>query len=329
MPAKGSDAYIGFGGETTYGTKGTIDQWLRVVSMSPKNGKPPFISRSRRSRMPRKIYFGQKRAELDISVESLYTGTELWWHALLGSYTFLTGVPAAGTHTHLFTQGSSYPTGISMEPVMGLQVASAYTYGLLGMMPQKLSLDFTEEQPLTETWSFIGQQEDAPAIPSAATFPADDLVLPNQMTTLSIDGSNAVQLVSGSIEINVPRAADRMHFGKGKVAEPIVNGPIDITYQFTMEWEAGSAADAQSQYQNFIDEAVSGSLGITFEGDIITGVTKNKMQIALPESQVIGETPSVQDDGIVQATITGRGTDSTGANALSVTFINDTASQVT
>ena len=326
--AVGSSSYLGFGGETTYGTAGTIDQWLKVISMNPSDAKPNFVSRSRRSSAPKKIYFGQKRAEMELVAEELYTGTELFWHSLLGGYTFSADTPVASAHTHTFLFGGSYPTGITLEPYLGL--TGAYAYQLLGMQVTKARIEITEEQPLAITWSFVGQQEaTAPVTASSPTYPADDLLLPNDVTALTLGGT-AANVLSGFVEITNPRAASRMHYGAGAVAEPVVNGPLSIQFQLTMEWEANTVnEDAQELYADFKSETTSGAMALNFQGPLITGATYNTWGLTLPEVTIVGETPTVQDDDIVQSTITGIGTIGGGGAPMTLILVNETGSQVT
>jgi len=306
MPAIGKDAYLGFGGESSWGSAGTIDEWTRVISMTPQNAKSNFISATRRAGMPRKVYFGAERAELEVVTPLMFNGHELFWAALFGTYTFSSDLPVVSAYTHEFEIGDDTITGITFQPHFGLGGTNDYKY--TGMMPYKVRIELGTESEVTTTWSFAGKQETAPVVEAPPTFPEEVVALNNDAAIVTIGGASGAYVQSGFIEIERPRAMNRFLYGQTAAGRPIVNGPLNVNFQFTVEYDTASAS--VGSYDDFRTGTQGGRLTLAMiSSQIITGATNYNFTFDVDQVQVVGDTPSVQDDGIVPLTITGMGLD--------------------
>lgn len=330
--AYGGLAHLGYGREATWGTADTVDVFTRVVSLNPADGRPTFLPRYRRYSPPTKLYFGQHRATLETVIEELYSGnTLMFWDSLFGGYQYQADTPGVGANTHTFSLNSDPAQsefGMTMEPFLGLDSSGAFTFRLLGMQCMGARIEISEDQPLAITWRFSGAQEDpTPVTPTATSFLSDEFILPTHIATLNIDG-NPIAIRSGFIEISRARDTERIHYGRTTVGQPVINGPMEVQFEFTMDWEKGTGnTDSFELYQNFKSTTQNTGLIMKFtsDTDIPTTSTKYDWQLVCATVQVEGDTPAVQDDEVVEATIRGR---ALGASPAVVTVVTGASEAV-
>lgn len=321
--AKGINAYIGYGGEgATPGTKGTIDLFSRLVSGSMKAMKDPFFSESLTPHWDGDMFYSAERAEGPLVFEVAYTGLELFWHSLFGTYTFSTATPVAGTHTHAFTFApttNAHPA-LSIEQVTG--IGGSLEEAFLGCYPQKATIEFRPRQVPKVTFDMVGMGHSVGAATSP-TIPADKYVLPAHKTTLTLGGA-ALTILSGSLEFEVPRQADREHYGETVYKEAVVRGRPKAQFSLECEWSDASGADVAAFRTNYHAGAEITGLVLTHQGDIITGATKYQWGIAATNAFIKAAFPSIQGEETVKCTVEGQVT-----GGLALTMINATAAQVT
>lgn len=328
--AVGKDAYLGFGGETTWGAAGTIDLWKRIVAMTPRNAKANFLSRTRRSTLPRQVYFGPNKAEFEVTTEIGYTGDELLVASLFGGYSFTADTPVVGVNVHSFSVGDDSVPGITAEAFMGLDAASALTLQYTGLKCNKIRLDYTQDQPLAATYTMTGKQESSSYVTPTSPTIAEDPVLPIDMGSFAINGVS-YNIVSGFIEFSRPRATERSFYGNDAFANPIINGPIDVMFEFVMEWGDDTTA-GKVLYDKFRDGTTTPNATMSFTGDEIASTGFNRsLGVTLNRVNIIMDTPSVQDDGIVQTNVRGIAVDPnlTAGGNLSIIMTNGTGAKVT
>ena len=70
---------------------------MRIIDCSLRHVKDPFFSESLNPDWHQQLYYGQGRVEGSVVMENVYTGQELFWHSLFGTYTYTNDSPAAST----------------------------------------------------------------------------------------------------------------------------------------------------------------------------------------------------------------------------------------
>jgi len=325
--AKGINAYLAYGGEVTHGTIGALDIFNRIVSESLVHIKEPFKTESLADGWHDDIYYSAGRNEGDVVLEEEYTGHELFWWSLFGTYVFGLDTPVAGAHTHTFTfvpSTNTFPVGISIQAVRGIGGTDEMNY--LGMHVTKAVIEFANRAVQKTTFSMFGTgfSQTAATSPTFATF---NPILPAHASTgagtISI-GGNVLSILGGTIEIEVPRANDREHYGQTLYKEAvIVDRPI-CTFSLSCEFNDATGLNTELLFQNYLDEDEVTTVSIIHEGGIIVGATNYKQAITGVKAWVTGDGPSVQGPGIVPITINGEITE-----GLSLALINDTGAVVT
>lgn len=320
--AKGIDSYAGFGGEVTYGTKGTIDLFLRIISNQLVHMKDPFFSEALDPDWQQDMYYSGGRNQGSLGFEQRYTGLELFYHALMGTYTYAVDTPVASTNTHTFTyvpSTNSFPVGLSIEAIRGIGGTSEIAY--LGMMPGGVTIEFAPRQLLRSTWDLVGQGFSR----SAATSPTlviTNPISPSHKTALTL-GGNTITILRGSLKVLTPRADDREHYGEALYKEVVINGRPMAEFSFEGEFDDSSNADNEQFLQDYEDETLIDGLVLTHQGDIITGATNYEFGISSTKAKIKAATPTVQDQGATKVTVEGQ-----ILQGLTFTMINDTV-QVT
>lgn len=319
--SRGVNAYVAFGGETTVGTKGTIDLFHRILDFSLKHQKDLFASESLSPDWQSELYYSAGRNVGSIAFEQTYTGLELFWHALMGTYTYAVNTPVAGanTHTMTFSPSTNNHPSISAEKVVGIGGSKELSY--LGLRPTKATVEFGPRKPMRTTFELFGLGYSRAAA-TAATFPTFRPVLPAHKTALTVNGT-ALSVLSGRVEIDVKRAEDREHYGDSLFKDaPVIDRP-DAKFQFETEFGDESGIDSDALLQLYEAGTKLSGMVLTHQGDIVTGSTKYQFGITASGGYIEDATPTTVGNKITGVTISGRIT-----NGLSVAFINATT-QVT
>lgn len=319
MPlARGIDSFVGFGGEATYGTKGTIDMWLKIVSENLRHTKEMFVSESIAPEWDENIYYSHGKNEGSLVVEQTYTGTELLWHGILGTYAYSVDTPVAGVNRHHFSyvhSTNSFPPGISMEMVRGVGGSDEVSY--LGMFPMKATIEFAPGQLMKTTFDMVGQGTDRGA-PTAHTLPADNFIIPSHVTSLQVDGAS-MTVLSGTIEIEVTRATDRAHYGDVLYKEPVIIGRPTGAVSLECEFSSETGEDSNAWLEAFEDETELNGAIIHHEGNILTGATPEAFTITGTKLWVTEATPATSGHDVTKVSVKGRVTD-----GFSITMVNQT-----
>ena len=319
---KGISSHIGFGGEVTYGTKGAIDLFYRVLTENLRHVKETFVSESLNPDWNDFIYYGQGKNEGSIVFEQGYTGLELFWHSLLGNYAYTVDDPVAGANTHVFTykpDTNVFPVGMSIEAIRGIGTTKEMSY--LGMKTMKATVEFTPGQLMRTTFDMVGSGYSRSAA-TAATFPTDNFIVPNQKTILQVDGVT-LTVLSGSIEVEVILADSREHYGELFFKEPIIIGRPTGAVNLECEYSDGTGADSDALMQAYQDETELSVVQLSHEGAIITGATKERFSLNGTKLWITEATPATTGFDITNISVNGRIT-----NGFSVQMINATT-QVT
>ena len=321
--AKSINAWVGYGAEVTHGTKGVIDLFNRIISSNLRHVKDTFTSESHSPDWHQDIYYSAGRNEGSLTFEQVYTGLELFYHSLMGTYTYSVDTPVAGANTHAFTfvpSTNSFPVGLSLEDIRGIGGTDELSY--LGMHASKLTLEWAPRQAMHATFDFYGTGRSRSAATSE-TFPTLDLVLPAHKASLKL-GGNELTVLSGSMDIEIPRASEREHYGEAYYKEAVVRGRPVANFSLECEFNDAVGADTDAFLVDFEDENEIVGLYLQSQGDIVTGATQEEFTITGAKAKIKASTPATQaGEEITTVTVEGQ-----IYQGLSFTMINDTA-QVT
>jgi len=320
---KGINSHIGYGGEVTFGVKGTIDLFSCMISETLRHVKDPFMSECLTDGWHDDVYYSAGRNEGSVVFSSIYTGHELYWHSLFGTYVFGVDTPVAGAHQHAFTfvpSTNSFPVGISIEAVRGIGGTSEQTF--LGMHVTKATIEFANRQILRTTFDMLGTGTSFGAA-TVASFPVFKPVLPAHKVLLQL-GGNTFTVLSGTIEFEVPRDGAREHYGEALFKEAVIEGRPVASFSLVCEHNDATSEDTEAFVQDYIAGNEIVGLALQHQGDIIVGATKYDHSIAGNKAFITAAFPSAQDPGINQLTIDGMITE-----GLALTMINATGTIVT
>jgi hypothetical protein len=318
--SRGVNAYVGFGGEITVGTKGTIDLFHRVIDFNFEHVKDLFASESLGPDWHPDMYYAAGHNVATVVFEQTYTGLELFWHGLMGTYTYGVNTPVSGANTHTMTYvaaTNAHPS-ISIEGVRGVATKER---SYLGMRVTKATVEFKPRSIVKTTFDLVGLGTSTAAA-TTATFPTFAPVLPAHKSTLTLNGT-ALSVLSGTIEIAVPRAEDREHYGDALYKDAVVIGRPTAKFNFECEFGDESGIDTAAILALFEAGTVLSGFVLTHQGNIITGATKTEFRITASAGYVAKATPTSVGNKITGVTIQGEVT-----VGLSVVFIN-ASTQVT
>lgn len=322
-PATGINGHIGLGGEVTHGTKGVIDTFVRMISENLRHVKDPYMSESLNPDWHDNVFFSAGRNEGPMVFELTYTGLELLWHSLFGTYVFGADAPEPGAHSHTFTFNpttNSFPVGISAEAVRGIGGTSEQSF--LGLHVTKVTIEYAARQVVRVTFDVLGTGTSFGAA-TAATFVSPKFVLPAHKSRMQL-GAADFTIISGTVELAVPRAGDREHYGEALYKEACIQGRPVGNFSLLCEHNSDTGDDTEAFVQYYHDETEVVGLSIQHGGDIITGTTEYYFGMDATKSTIVAAFPAVQGPEINQLTI-----DGTITEGVEVKFINATGAQVT
>lgn len=331
MIGVGLREFINFGKETTNGTAVVPTRSLRIVShtlgLDQSELESDDLAEDYHS--TDELHHGIAKVPGDVVVEAAYLGEELFYHDLLGTYTFTLNSPAAGQHSHKFwfrpDLAHDFIPGLTIEGMVSISGALKQVKWT-GMHVARLVQQLNAGGFLGNTWTFIGRDETA-VTAAAAAFPARNKVRSNQASLVQI-GAAAAKVYGGTITWGLPRDEERNHYGQASIREAIKNGRPMCTFEGEMEWSNDAADEAFDLYELYRSRSTTTKpVLITHAGPTLGGGTYGH-NTGLPQCRVMRATRPVQDRGIIKATITMRSS-GVGANAPYIELVNNTGAQVT
>ena len=301
--ARGIETGVGYGSESSFGVADTINLYTRIISETLQHIKEPFMTESLGGGWRDELYYSAGRNEGDIVVENIYTGHELFWHGLFGTYDHTPNGGATGAHQHVFAFVPSTNNHPSMTIQVDRGIAGTDEMKYLGMYPTKATIEFANRQILRTTFSLIGTGY-AQAAPLTSSYPTFVPILPSHKSTLEVDGA-ALTILSGTIEIEVPRASDREHYGESLYKEPMIVDRPKASFSLECEYNDATGADTQALYDEYLSETeLTSGIEITMQGGSV-GSGNYGFSIVGSSAYITGDSPSVQGPGIVPITISG------------------------
>jgi hypothetical protein len=286
MPSVGSNAVIGIGQETLWGSGTvTVTKFIPFVSESITKTKEVQFSNAIRGSTSRSIWrTGKTSVGGDISVEVIPDSAgifTLFYNALGRVVT--AGPSGAGYYTHRIMPSGTLPEGMRVEVERD---AAAFTYS--GMKVQNMTMECKVGDPLTASFTLIGDDETTSDTPTTSTTISTLNPLTYDEGNLYVDGSATATEISGfSISLANNLAEDKGALGSAsRVALPR-SGFREVTGTLSAEF------DNLLNYNRFINGTET-VLKLSFVSDNhCAGTTDYQLDIHLPRVVFTGNTPTV------------------------------------
>lgn len=310
-------SWISFKEEATYDTDpgGARDGYARVITDGLTAEENPQDYPGLGSRDVRGIYHGHKIVGGD--VEPLVTFEGGWLYLLkhaFGDYTFTADDQTTGANKHEFEMLDDLPTGLAIESCKAdVPTGDAFLY--TGCKVNNLALSLDAEGLLRCVASIIGATETPDgAIIASPTYPADKIVKFSYTSNLTVAGSS-IDVKNFSLAVN--NGLERRFLLSRTTKEPLPNAKRILTGSAVAEFED------LTHYNKYKAETEGAFTVVLTSTEMAAGTEPFKITLYSAASHLIGGTPTIQGDGVVELPLSWRmiGT----SDSLKATIINTQA----
>jgi len=296
----GLGAQLGLSKESTYGTYQAPARFFPFTSEGLSLSKEYVRSQGLRAgqlSQLAQLHRGTTRSvEGQTQFELMNTGMGIFFDLLTGAT--VTGEQIGSSDAYGFT----FPVGLSpSEKSATVQVGRPSTDGTIqpfsyvGCMISQMSISLEQSGLATCTVTFDGRDELTSEALAVATYDSDQVPFDFTQGVVEFGGDSAGNVRSATIEIQIPLASNRYHFGNSGVKDqPIPNGLVAITCNTTLEF--ASLAD----HNRFKSEQIV-ELSLPLVGDEIEngGGNKYSCTFTLPAAKQVSSGPTVQGPDVI------------------------------
>lgn len=290
-PGLGTNAYAGFGEESTWGTKDTVDHFIEMPpGESLNNGLTYFQSKALNGAAVKKLYPGTSKAAGDLPFEFQFEGLGLLLEHLLGSVS----TAASGTgYIHTFTPTDDLMDGEGLTVEVYRDAPSTKSFFHAGCKITKGVFAINRDAVLMFTPTFLGKSVELDALTAAPTFPTAPSALQTQLAVSVGTFTGTVDVFSGTIEIANPMGEDRFNLAAGAVMkEPVRSAKRGVTINFEAEF------GEEVQHTEWVD-GTEGQLIWTWTGPEYA-VGEDYELVITANGQFTSRQPNVADEGPVK-----------------------------
>lgn len=320
---------LGLGVEVANGTKVAASSFLRVLSATPTQDLNPQVDPVLQETLPDRLDYMAELANLDVNLRANYEGHELLYHALFGTYEF-TDNTTYGSHVFKWDPSGTHDfiEGLSAWTTQGLPVGDDGAV-VVGCVPSQCVFEFAPRDYVREAWNFVGGGVEWDAIPTP-TFPSRLPILGRHAGNATVAiGLASVVMRSGRLTIATPRDEDTYNYGDSiRTRAEIVDRP-QFTFEAEVEWDSASNA-GQDLLKDLGNYGAAGPhtliIGHNSDNDIPGAVGTQYGWTFLGEFDILGDLPSVQDNGLVRTNVRGQ---LTGGTIPRITLTNSITTEVT
>jgi hypothetical protein len=305
--------------------------FLRVLAATPTQDLNPSEDPVLQEEITARLDYMAELANLDVNLRVNYEGHELLYHALLGTYNF-TDMTTYGIHIFDYDPSDTHDfvEGLSMYTTQGLPVAADGAV-VVGCVPSQLVIEFQPRDYVREAWSFVGGGVEWTTIPTP-TFPTRLPVIGRHAGNGTVTiGNAAVSLRSGRVTLTFPRDEDTYNYGDSIRTRPERIDRPRITFEGEVEWDNASNA-GQDLMKDLGNYGAAGEHAMTIShlsDDDIPGAGVKYGFTFAADFDVMGDLPSVQDNGLVRANLRATVVTGTSPSPPSITVTNSITTQVT
>lgn len=292
----------GFKVQTAFDSPGTIDKWIPFISetMAKKYETLEVVDSESRFKQVNGNPLGRLMAEGDVStyVEPNNIGYPLYF--LMGSCATTSGTPVAGTHTHVFRVANEIPyftSEFKYGTVTDSKGKRVYNCKMKGA-----TFDFADDM-LTTTWNIHasdysgGITAGAITNPTGRKFTYKDVksgTVPGIIVTIGGTTTSGVKIKSGSLQLDNGLITDDYYQGSQTVQQ-LDAGKFSATCSFELIFDNAATLDS------WLIGSEKATVEIRYEGDIITGTTRDTIKFVLPNCWVTNHSiPMTNNEVIVR-----------------------------
>jgi len=312
--ALGSKAYLGWGAETTWGTKVALSKYIPIRNESIRTTQGVIGSTSLRATRGEQIagYFaGTRSVGGDFETELFVQGMlQLFYHAF-GKKTD-TVVVATKAWKHTFELDESLPTGLTIGVGRDFK---EFQYS--GCKINQLRLTFRSNEIVSATWSVVGKDETTGSV-GTPTFPSNNTVFVTWKGTFKI-GTTEMAISSLEVTLNNNLMTDRYGFKQTLV--DLYPQNRTVTGTFTL------LDPDETEYAKFLNfTPASLSLSITARQlDAGPPITYEEFNLSLPNVIYTGETPTVGGPGAITQNVPFTAYASDSTQEMTIYIVNNEA----
>jgi len=259
----GHGSFVGFGGESAWGTAVTRTKFFRLRSSSLRRS----VKKVKRETLyegvglvSRRSFVAADDVEGTISFEGTYEDMGLILHHAMWSSS--TTGPSGSDYTHTYILGASAPTGgLTIEVAQGTGSAIVYE----GCRIAKIKLAVEAGGRCVVDIEIIGQTSGAPTTASTPTFGTNEVELEHHQFSQITWNATAYDLRTFSLELD-NKLERRQVLGTKLTADPKPSGLRDVSAMISSDyesdnWQNGLTAHTQA---SAVISATASARSITF-----------------------------------------------------------------
>lgn len=308
----GLNAQLGFASETTWGTAVTVSKFVPLVSESVQKQvarlESSGILAGRRVLSTNQFTGGDVTVSGDINMELSQQGIGTLWKWALGAIS----TSGSGPYTHVCTPGDLTDDHVTLQvgrPDTGGTV-DAFTYS--GCKCKSWEVAAKAGELVTASFSVVGKDEATNTNLVSATFTNGvDKAFTYINGSISVGGS-AVSVKEFTVAGDNMLKDDRRFLGAATVSEPLESGLREYTGELLMDWEG------MTQYNRFVAGSTHAFSAAFSAGSDASFTISGNVRLD-------GETPNVAGTDVLEQKVPVKFTAGTDAGALTVTIVNNDA----
>lgn len=299
--ASGTGAFIGIGAQTSWaGASQTRTKFLPVLSFG---GGLEQDTQERNdlttSASSRGFWKGGKRVKFSTSHLMDFEGHEMWLKRAFGA---CASAVYSSCRSNTFTLLNPKILG-TLELCLDSALATPKTPSLVRPANQITAVEFEGNlfDPVKVTYEYLGINEDALAVASTPTFPADNLIIPtlSASTTVKV-GNTAYNVIKWKLRIEDPMRESGYYIGNARtMSEPGREEKRKITGELTMEFDSTDAVTLYALYTGLTESTFQAC----YVGGTCVDPTPYTFTIDVWRIVPTGKTPEVGGPGIVEFTM--------------------------
>lgn len=313
----GLAAQLGIGVESTVGTAVTPSRFYpfndESLALTIERIESEGLRAGDRVMRSSRWVSGQRTVEGSFSMDLHAENSAILFKHLLGAVT----TTGSGPYTHTCVLGDPHGLGLTVEvgrPDVGGTVR-AFTYN--GCKLTEAVLSNSVGELLTGEFTVSGKDETTGSVTSAS-YPASSELLSFTGATITLGGSS-YDVTDITINVNTGLNAERFYLGANTIKEQVAANMVEITADLTSEFSS------LTEYNRVVN-ATSAALVAKWEGSVISGGVKRKIEVSLPACRFDGTTPNVGGPGIVEQQLTAKALDNGTDQPITITIVNSDSS---
>lgn len=290
----GTDAWLGFAEESTYGTYVPATKFIEITEESIECERSIISRPSLRTPSVTSVVQGKTSVSGSFKCQLGYEGFDRLIKHTLGGTPTTTGT---GPYTHSYTPTSALPTGLSFHlNRSAASVGTGSAFKFMGCQIQSMTISIAPEEEAMVEFSILGREFGNLNV-ETPTFPTLELLDWTGFSAfLGGNFDDYIKLRSFEITIDNSLADDRYNLGSGLRVGLGRNGPRKISGKFVTEFDSMNLFD-EFRNQTTTNAGISGDF---IFGNGKTGTDERRLSI-FPYLYFESVSMPVKDAGVILA----------------------------